>query len=356
MHNFSLGTFNVRGLCDELEKENLADDLERHKIDVCCIQETKIKDGVDITTRKGHRLICLQTKQNSYGNGFMVAKRLVPSINKYWKISDRISVLQLVVNAKNSEENIDDAPQNDKTKIHRIKDNMIRKAKSITHLTKKITEPSMKSIKNRITEATKEIVKETRNLTKPRSNLSSEAVSDVIIKLKYRKQSNNVIKNKSRRIISIINVYAPHSQMARQNPMVREQLYEKLNETVQNMSNSSSSILFIAGDFNAEVGKKEDMDMCLGRYSRGIRNDNGQQLINFCESNQLFVSNSSFQHPAKHQTTWEQKRDIPLHNQQTGLSVQHGTNNTQQEAPNKRTLITYKQIDYILVNKTRKVL
>ena len=57
MENFSLGTFNVRGLCDDSKKESLASDLEKYKLDVCCVQETKIKNGLDITTKNGHRLI-----------------------------------------------------------------------------------------------------------------------------------------------------------------------------------------------------------------------------------------------------------------------------------------------------------
>ena len=39
---------------------------------------------------------------------------------------------------------------------------------------------------------------------------------------------------------------------------------------------------------------------------RGRRNNSGQQLIEFCEAQSL--SNSSFQHPAKHMTTWQQQR------------------------------------------------
>ena len=43
------GTFNVRGLAKEEKQERLAQDIDNYKIDVCCLQETKIKDGRDIT-------------------------------------------------------------------------------------------------------------------------------------------------------------------------------------------------------------------------------------------------------------------------------------------------------------------
>ena len=53
----TIGTFNVRGLVKEEKQELLAQDIDNYKIDVCCLQETKIKDGRDITIgEKQHKL------------------------------------------------------------------------------------------------------------------------------------------------------------------------------------------------------------------------------------------------------------------------------------------------------------
>lgn len=58
---------------------------------------------------------------------------------------------------------------------------------------------------------------------------------------------------------------------------------------------SQSAITIIAGDLNSKVGKRQEPEMrsdgfieigdkCLGRYSRNIRNGNGNALIEFCET------------------------------------------------------------------------
>ncbi|GFR67803.1 craniofacial development protein 2-like [Elysia marginata] len=49
-------------------------------------------------------------------------------------------------------------------------------------------------------------------------------------------------------------------------------------------------------------------ETCLGKYSKGQRNDNGDRLIELCEDKKLFISNSAFNHPARHQTTWVGQR------------------------------------------------
>ena len=92
MKVLSLATFNIRGLTEEIKKDHLASDLNRYDIDVCGLQETKISNGADVTIQ-GHRLICLKSECEHYGNGFMVNNRLVENIEKHWRVSDRISVI-----------------------------------------------------------------------------------------------------------------------------------------------------------------------------------------------------------------------------------------------------------------------
>ena len=91
-------------------------------------------------------------------------------------------------------------------------------------------------------------------------------------------------------------------------------------------------MVILAGDFNAKVGKRRHTDInCLGKFSRGRTNNSGKTLIDFCSINHLFISNSAFQHPARHITTWE----------------------SQIKVDNKIVKI-YNQIDYIICQENQK--
>ena len=204
----SIATFNTRGL--KLRKQNLATDITRYGVDVCCIQETKILAGCDENINN-HRLICLSTDNKAYGLGFMVHDRWKNNIAKVWKVNERISVIQFKINSK---------------KDH---------------------------------------------------------------------------------IITVINVYGPHTGITKTNPQEAEKFYDKLNEIIKEQQ-KTTSLLVIAGDFNSVVGKRTDDDNCLGKHSSGVRNRNGQNMINFCEFNSLLVTNTCFQHSQRHKTSWEQIR------------------------------------------------
>ena len=58
--SFSIGTF--RDLPKTEKQEQLARDIDTYNLDVCCLQETKIKDGLDAYIGvKKHRLVSLQS-------------------------------------------------------------------------------------------------------------------------------------------------------------------------------------------------------------------------------------------------------------------------------------------------------
>ena len=128
-------------------------------------------------------------------------------------------------------------------------------------------------------------------------------------------------------------MYAPHTGRVKHDITELDDLYSTLNELVCNLSNISSSLLLMGGDFNAKIGMRTQDDRCLGRYSRGRRNVSGQQLVEFCDAHNLFIGNSSFQHPARHQTTWEQQR------------INKKTN---------KVVTIYNQIDYVIMNEAHK--
>ena len=210
--NFNIGTFNVRTLQSEIRKEQLSKDLDSYNLDLLCVQETKIQDGVDRNINN-HRLICFSSDSRFYGSGFFIHKKWTNNLFRTWKVSDRICVLQLII---------------DKNKP-----------------------PTGQGITN---------------------------------------------------TISIINVYAPTSQLSEKHPDIKEQFYSQLEQTITNLG--SKTIIFVAGDFNAKIGKRNDEDTCVGKFSKGKRNNNGETLIELCEEKKLFVTNSAFNHPSRHQTTW----------------------------------------------------
>ena len=89
----------------------------------------------------------------------------------------------------------------------------------------------------------------------------------------------------------------------------------------------------LAGDFNSKVGRQTGPESCIGQQSRGRRNQNGTNLVEFCEKNGKCIASSSFQHPAKHITTWSQRKTNPVKKQNVSI---------------------YNQIDYIILNQKNK--
>ena len=218
---------------------------------------------------KNNRLICLPSDSVHYGNGFFVSLKLVNHIHKYWKVSDRISVLQL-------------------------------RSKDLAYDSQKINETSLKS-----------------------SVVKTKAV--------IRRETKAVSKQTTvRNLITIINVYAPTTERVKNDEGELDQMYKDLGNLISELTKAASLVL-IAGDFNAKVGKHSGNEACLGQYSRGKRNNSGQLLIDFCNIHDLFISKSAFQHPARHITTWEFVKKV-----------------------NNKVIHIYNQIDYIICPRNRK--
>ena len=60
-------------------------------------------------------------------------------------------------------------------------------------------------------------------------------------------------------------------------------------------------VLFIIGDWNAEVGSQETPRI-TGKFGLGIQNEAGQRLIEFCQGNALVIANTLFQHTREDST------------------------------------------------------
>ena len=96
----------------------------------------------------------------------------------------------------------------------------------------------------------------------------------------------------------MVNIYAPTSGVAKKDSQQVKKLYNELKVLLDSFRKLSTKTVIIAGDFNSKIGKRTGTETCMGAHTRGVRNDNGQSLINFCEMNKLFIANSAFENPA----------------------------------------------------------
>ena len=92
--HLNIGTWNVRGINSNLSKQRLEEDLNKYKLDVICIQESKIKEGIEININRS-RLICFETECRHYGLGFLINESWKNNIHRVWSVSDRVAVMQL---------------------------------------------------------------------------------------------------------------------------------------------------------------------------------------------------------------------------------------------------------------------
>ena len=118
-----------------------------------------------------------------------------------------------------------------------------------------------------------------------------------------------ILKTPEKYLLKIVNVYAPHNEITNKNPEITINFYNNLINLL-NQINNKSSIVLAAGDFNEETGEKTDIDKCLGNFSGGRRNQNGQHLINLCTNHDLLTTNTCFRHKEKRSITWKQTRIV----------------------------------------------
>ena len=101
--------------------------------------------------------------------------------------------------------------------------------------------------------------------------------------------------------ITVIQAYAPTSNAEEAEV---EWFYEDLQDLLE--LTPKKDILFIIGDWNAEVGSQETPGV-TSKFGLGIQNEAGQRLIEFCQENALVIANILFQqHKTLHKdiTRW----------------------------------------------------
>ena len=96
--------------------------------------------------------------------------------------------------------------------------------------------------------------------------------------------------------ITVIQVYAPTSNTEEAEV---EWFYEDLQDLLE--LTPKRDILFIIGDWNAKVGRKE-IPGITGKFGLGVQNEAGQRLTEFCQENALVIANTFFQQHKRRST------------------------------------------------------
>ena len=191
-----------------MKQKALSTDIDKYKIGICSSEETKTREHFDKSTTHGKILITIPSNSQHNGNGFILNKKWKNSIHAYWKISDRLCLLQL---------------KTDKLK----------------------------------------------NKNSPDKNLTDHIITTII-------------------------VYGPTTEKGTQHPEQLHNLYNDLTTLNNNLKNLLTSMFLVAGDLVGKVGKADDFETCIGKWTRGQINDNEQELVEWSEKNNNFFSNTAF--------------------------------------------------------------
>ena len=107
--------------------------------------------------------------------------------------------------------------------------------------------------------------------------------------------------NSSYTKLTVIVCYAP-TEVAESAD--KEAFYDKLQETVE--STPRHDVLLVLGDLNAKVGQDNTgKESTMGTHGCGIRNNNGERLVELCEENNLVIGGTIFPHKDIHKWTWK---------------------------------------------------
>ena len=86
-----------------------------------------------------------------------------------------------------------------------------------------------------------------------------------------------------------------------------EDFYEKIRTTIKQVK--SDDVIIVMGDMNAKVGNEQHSNI-VGKFGLGSKNETGMRLIQFCEENNLILTNTWYQHPARKLYTWKSPGDV----------------------------------------------
>ena len=100
--------------------------------------------------------------------------------------------------------------------------------------------------------------------------------------------------------LTMIHVYAPTSDADGQ---TKEEFYGKLQEVAEQVH--KHDMLIITGHMNAKVGNLVNgLERVMGRHGMGTVNDNRERLKEFCDFNEMVITETIFPHKEIRKQTW----------------------------------------------------
>lgn len=96
----------------------------------------------------------------------------------------------------------------------------------------------------------------------------------------------------------ILSIYAPKTGITQED---KDAFRNNLEEIIGHVD--PETMLVVAGDINAHMGKRQNSEVTLEKYGWGIRNRESQDLVEMLGRNQLVVVNSFFQKKASYKIT-----------------------------------------------------
>ena len=162
-----------------------------------------------------------------------------------------------------------------------------------------------------------------------------ERITDRICKFETKIKTLDSSKNKDIiKKLSFISCYAPTLCNTLKDPKETEDFYNTLENAISKIN--PGTILIIGGDFNAKTGSgHKDFKEQVGKYGKGLLNENGEYLLNMATRQNLTLTNTFFKHKMCHRTTWTCPEKV----------------NTERKNPYRN------QIDYIITRiNTRKMI
>src|SRR6267154_1989270 len=98
----------------------------------------------------------------------------------------------------------------------------------------------------------------------------------------------------------IVQIYAPCEDDKEEE---KDRFYETLDQIIAEYRKGRECVV-VMGDFNGKVGDSK-VDDTVGPFGLGERNDNGERVVGFCKSHNLFATNTWFQQKRSAQWTWK---------------------------------------------------
>lgn len=101
--------------------------------------------------------------------------------------------------------------------------------------------------------------------------------------------------------VTVIVAYAPTEGA---DDEVKDEFYDQVSRACGRVKRSD--YLIIGGDWNAKMGTPITASerRCVGVHAMGVRNENGERLLDFLQTQRLVASNTCFTHKAVHTETW----------------------------------------------------